>query len=141
MTGAKILTTDDVWMKRNTPSVDDVLKRQNAQANADHRTNLPASTNVDDAINDYLSSDHVGGVHGTSIKFTKGKFTTRDGDEIEEGRKLVVVHDGIHVGFIKFNGPGAPPDTRMVLIFKGQRPPPRDSLGDMDEAAPIPTHT
>lgn len=75
------------------------------------------------------------GVQGTIVKFSKeGKFVKRDGDTIPEGTECVCVYDQIQGGWIKFNGAGQEPERRMGPVFSGFVPPPREELGDDDEA-------
>jgi hypothetical protein len=112
------------------------LKRQRHE----HGVIVPANKTSaiarnDTAVNTYLAEFGVG-MDGTFFKFAKdGKFrTTSDDTEIPEGTELVVVYDQIQAGWIKFNGKGHEPDRRMGPIFDGFMPPPRESLGDMDES-------
>jgi len=72
---------------------------------------------------------------GRQIKFTKGEFITPDDEkEVEDGAEFVAHCDQALVGWIKFNGPGNPPDRNMGMPFDGYVMPSRASLGDDDEA-------
>jgi hypothetical protein len=73
---------------------------------------------------------------GRLIKFSKdGKFVTNDdGEPISEDAEFVAMCDETLVGWIKFNGPDAPPDRHQGLLYDGYVMPPRETLGDADEA-------
>jgi hypothetical protein len=69
------------------------------------------------------------------IKFNKeGKFVTPDTDEeVSNETDFIVLADQTLVGWIRFHK-DAPPDRAMGLLYDGFVMPPRDSLGDTDEA-------
>jgi hypothetical protein len=46
----------------------------------------------------------------------------------------VALADQTLIGYIKFDGDGAPPDRRMGLLYDGFTPPARETLGDLDVA-------
>ena len=52
------------------------------------------------------------------------------GDDID----FTALADQTLIGWIKFNGEGAPPDRHMGLLYDGFLMPSRDSLGDTDQA-------
>jgi hypothetical protein len=45
-----------------------------------------------------------------------------------------VVYDEIRAGWIRFAGKGEQPERKMGPVFNGFVPPPREELGDQDEA-------
>jgi hypothetical protein len=87
----------------------------------------------------FLDDQAGGGLVGRAVKFTKdGAFEISDTSEhIDQETDFVVLADQTLTGWIKFNGKGAPPDRIMGLFYGEPRfiPPPRESLGDTDEAA------
>lgn len=73
---------------------------------------------------------------GTPLRFLKdgGFGCPTEGDrKLAEGTELVAHPEEARGGFRRFNGPGAPPDTRIDRIFGGT-PPHREDLDDLDEA-------
>jgi hypothetical protein len=90
---------------------------------------------ADDYVSRYLDEVSPASLVGRMIKFGKdGKFITPDdGEEISEDTAFVVLADETLVGFVKFNGPGEPPDRVMGLLYGGFTMPARDSLGDLDQ--------
>jgi hypothetical protein len=101
----------------------------------------PKSTAVAKPNGDYVSRylDEVAptNIVGRMIKFSKdGKFVTPDDDgEISEDQDFVCLADETLVGFVKFNGPGEPPDREMGLLYDpGFVMPERDALGDNDQS-------
>jgi hypothetical protein len=85
----------------------------------------------------YLNEIAPSSVVGERIDFNKnGKFVRADTDEeISEETDFVVLADQTMVGWIKFNGPGNPPDQIMGALYDGFVMPRRADLGDNDEAA------
>jgi hypothetical protein len=76
-------------------------------------------------------------IAGRMIKFTKdGTFTVPD-DESTIGEDVLFIANVPEtlIGWIKFNGPGNPPDRHMGLLYDGYRMPSREELGDLDEAS------
>ena len=71
---------------------------------------------------------------GRTVKFTKdGIFaTTDDGTPLSEDKTFVALCDETLVGWIKFNGPGEPPERKCGLLFNGFKMPLRSELGDTD---------
>jgi hypothetical protein len=95
--------------------------------------NVPAVKTGD--VTDYLTE--FVGLGGTAIKFDgkTGKFVrTQDGTPLPENLELVCLFTHAEGGWIRFNGKGNPPDTRMGPIFNGFMPPRREELGDLDES-------
>jgi hypothetical protein len=85
----------------------------------------------------YLDEVAPSGVVGRLIKFSKdGTYiTTDDEKEVPEGAEFILLADDTLVGWIRFNGPGEAPDRAMGLLFDGFEMPPREALGDLDQAA------
>jgi hypothetical protein len=69
------------------------------------------------------------------VKFNKdGKFVVTGTDAvIDENVDFIALCDEVLVGWIKFNGEGAPPDRIQGLLFDGFVMPARAALGDLDE--------
>jgi hypothetical protein len=84
----------------------------------------------------YLDEISPSTIVGRLIKFSKdGKFVTNDdGEPISEDAEFVAMCDETLVGWIKFNGENAPPDRHQGLLYDGFVMPPRESLGDLDQA-------
>jgi hypothetical protein len=84
----------------------------------------------------YLDEIAPSSIVGRLIKFSKdGKFVTSDdGEPIPEGVEFIALCDETLVGWIKFNGEDAPPDRHQGLLYDGYVMPPRESLGDLDQA-------
>jgi hypothetical protein len=83
---------------------------------------------------DYLNE--FVGLGGTNIKFDGkvGKFVcTQDGTPLPDNFELTCLFLLTEGGWIRFNGKGNPPDTRMGQIFGGFMPPRREDLGDLDK--------
>jgi hypothetical protein len=88
-------------------------------------------------VQKYLDEIAPAAVVGRLVKFSKdGQFvTTDDGEPISDVAEFVVLADETLVGWIKFNGPGEPPDRVMGLLHGGFTMPSRDTLGDTDQSA------
>jgi hypothetical protein len=84
----------------------------------------------------YLDEIAPSSIVGRLIKFCKdGRFVTSDdGAPISEDAEFIALCDQTLVGWIKFNGYDAPPDRHQGLLYDGYIMPPRESLGDLDEA-------
>ena len=84
----------------------------------------------------YLDEIAPANIVGRLIKFSKdGKFiTTDDGEAIGDDVDFTALTDQTLVGWIKFNGDGAPPDRAAGLLYDGFIMPSRDALGDDDPA-------
>jgi len=87
-------------------------------------------------IQKYLDEIAPAAVVGRLVKFSKdGQFvTTDDGEPISDVAEFVVLADETLVGWIKFRGPGEPPDRVMGVLYGGFKMPPRDTLGDDDQS-------
>lgn len=135
-------------VKRQPPISEQIRKQQKADAEkttAGVKANLPTPTNggtvlaVPDARTDvqkYLDEIAPASIVGRMIKFNKdGEFATTDDDSVIGGNvDFTALVDQTLIGWIKFNGEGAPPDRHMGLLYEGFVMPARDSLGDLDQA-------
>jgi hypothetical protein len=113
---------------------------------AEIEANLPAPTNgsaaalaVPDNRTDlqrYIDEIAPASIVGRMIKFSKeGEFITTDDDAaIGDDVDFTALVDQTLIGWIKFNGEGAPPDRHMGLLYEGFRMPARDGLGDLDQS-------
>jgi hypothetical protein len=83
----------------------------------------------------YLDEVAPAAIVGRLIKFTReGAFVTADDEaEIPDTADFVALCDQTLVGWLRFNN-DAPPDRRMGLLYNGFVPPPREALGDLDQA-------
>jgi hypothetical protein len=83
----------------------------------------------------YLDDVAPASIVGRLVRFGKeGTFiTVDDGALVPETAEFVVPCDETQVGWVKFNGEGVPPDRVMGLLYDGFVPPPRNTLGDLDE--------
>lgn len=84
----------------------------------------------------YLDSIAPATLAGRLIKFTKdGTWIVTDDDTVIGEDVLFIANiPETMIGYIKFNGPGNPPDKVMGLLYDGFQMPPRESLGNLDEA-------
>jgi hypothetical protein len=83
----------------------------------------------------YLDEVAPSAFSGRLVKFNKdGKFAATDtGDVIDENLDFLAISDETQVGWIRFNGEGAPPDRIQGLLYEGFIMPARDTLGDTDQ--------
>jgi hypothetical protein len=83
----------------------------------------------------YLDEVAPSSIVGRMIKFDRdGNFVTPDDEgEIKEDTDFVVLADQTLVGWIKFN-PDEPPSRAMGALYDGFAMPPRESLGDTNQA-------
>jgi hypothetical protein len=94
---------------------------------------VPATTG---GVSGYLQK-HATPAMGKNIKFDGkmgGYKATSDGSLIKEDTQCVVPYPQIWGGWIKFDGPGNPPDRKMGPLFSGFVPPDRESLGGTDQS-------
>jgi hypothetical protein len=84
----------------------------------------------------YLDSIAPASLAGRLIKFSKdGTWViTDDETKIDEDAHFIPNVPETLIGWIKFNGPGNPPDKEMGLLYDGYQMPPRESLGDLDQS-------
>jgi hypothetical protein len=83
----------------------------------------------------YLDEVAPAGIAGRLVKWTKdGTYvTTDDEQELPEGAEFILLADETQVGWLKFAGPGEPPEKHMGLLFDGFEMLPREDLGDLDQ--------
>lgn len=102
-------------------------------------TNAPATMAVD---NRDVAEKVVDGILQSSISGELAKFDGKEGkfvvseteQELDNVTDYVVYADDTLWGLIKFHEDGTQPDRHQGLLYSGYVPPPRDSLGDLDEA-------
>jgi hypothetical protein len=84
----------------------------------------------------YLDEIAPASIVGRMVKFSKeGQFVVSDDDSvIDEDVDFIALVDQTLIGWIKFNGEGAPPDRTMGLLYDGFVMPARSSLPDLDQA-------
>jgi hypothetical protein len=125
-----------------------IRKQQKADAEretAQRKANLPAPTNSGTAlavpdnrtgVQKYIDEIAPASIVGRMIKFSKdGEFATTDDDAvIGDDVDFTALVDQILIGFIRFNGEGAPPDRVMGLLYEGFMMPSRKSLGNLDQS-------
>ena len=58
--------------------------------------------------------------------------TPDDGEPVPDDTDFTALCDQTMIGFIRFNGEGAPPDYKMGLLYDGFVMPKRETLGDTD---------
>ena len=105
-----------------------------AQAVAPIRA-VPAIPDNRSAREKYLDEVAPSGVVGRLIKFSKeGKFTFADtGETVSEGEDFVCMCDETLVSWVRFND-GEPPTRIGGLLYQDFVLPPREQLGDNNEA-------
>ena len=125
-----------------------IRKQQKADAEQNAvktKANLPAPTDaataltVPDnrtAIQHYLDVIAPASIVGRMAKFSKdGDWVITDDDTvIGDDVDFIALVDQTLIGYIKFNGEGAPPDRIMGLLYDGFVMPERKTLGDLDQA-------
>ncbi len=135
-------------MASRIPSTEQIRKQQKAEAEKETaaiKANLPKATNGGTAlavpdgrttIQKYVDEIAPASIVGRMVKFSKeGKFVVSDDDSvISDEVDLIALVDQTLIGWIKFNGEGAPPDRIMGLLYDGFVMPPRTSLPDLDQA-------
>jgi hypothetical protein len=109
-----------------------VLEQQRNEGGMPARVPAATPVSTDGSIDAFLVS-HAGGGGATFFRFTKGAYTTRDGEEVALKTEFTCPYDAIQVGWIRFRGKGNPPDRHMGPLFGGFVEPPRESLGDQDQ--------
>jgi hypothetical protein len=126
-------------------SVGQILEEQKRQADKDKAASngsapVPRGNGSAVAIPDnrdimdrYLDDVAPATAPGRGIKFSKGKFVFTDNDEaVPEGAIYKALCDQTLIAWLKFHGPGVPPDKIAGLLYQGFDLPPRDALGDND---------
>ena len=111
------------------------IKANPPAASTNGKTALAVPDNRTD-VQRYLDEIAPASIVGRMIKFTKnGEYATADDDAvISDDTDFVALVDQTLIGFIKFNGEGAPPDRVMGLLYEGFVIPPRESLPDQDQS-------
>jgi hypothetical protein len=143
------MSAETVSIKRKPPTAEQIRKQQKAdaeKASAQVKANLPAPTNssatalaVPDNRTDvqkYIDEIAPASIVGRMVKFSKdGEFATTDDDAvIGDDVDFTALVDQTLIGWIKFNGEGAPPDRHMGLLYEGFMMPARESLGNLDQS-------
>lgn len=137
---------------RTPPTPQQIMAEQKRQAEKDYQAaqarlpakepKLPAkilTITVPDKTpaQSYLDEIAPASIVGRMIKFNikENAFVTPDDDEkIADAINFTALCDQTLVGWIKFNGEGTAPDRAMGLLYDGFILPPRESLGDDDQA-------
>jgi hypothetical protein len=87
------------------------------------------------AIARYLDDIAPMQLAGRMVKFKDGTFAVPDDEStIDENIDFIALVPETLIGRIKFNGAGNPPSKEMGLLYDGYQMPPRESLGDNDQA-------
>lgn len=99
----------------------------------------PLTPVTDDPLQDYLDTYATPTVPGISFRFNgkDAKYILLNGDPmpLKETDTFVFLNDQVWAGWIKFARDGETPPARVQgLLSDGFRLPPRESLGDTDEA-------
>ncbi len=133
--------------KRKIPTAAEALARQKSDhepggfavkpqstAVAKPATQAVAVGDTRDSVAQYLDEVAPASIVGRMVKFSKdGQFVTHDdGEPIDDNAEFAALCDETLVGWIKFNGPGEPPDRIMGLLYGGFQMPPTDGLSDRD---------
>src|SRR5262249_18599127 len=89
-----------------------------------------------DYVSRYLDEVAPANIVGRMIKFSKEAtfVTPDDGNEVSPDQDFIALCDETWVGWVKFNGPGEPPDRIGGLLYDGFILPERDTLGDTDQS-------
>jgi hypothetical protein len=84
----------------------------------------------------YLDEVAPQSIVGTMIKFSKdGEFVRQDTEEVIDGEHdYLALCDQTLIGWLKFKGEGEAPEREMGLLYGGYQIPPREDLGDLNEA-------
>jgi hypothetical protein len=135
--------------KRQPPSPEQIRAQQKATAEKETaavKANLPAPTaaratavalpDSRTEVQRYLDDIAPASIVGRMVKFTKdGDFVTTDDDEkIGDDTDFIALADQTLIGWLRFNGAGAPPDRVMGLLYEGFVMPPRETLGHLNPA-------
>jgi hypothetical protein len=89
-------------------------------------------------VQKYVDEIAPANIVGRMVKFSKdGEFVTADDDEPIDGAvEFVALCDEVLIGWIRFHRDGeTPPDRVQGLLYDGFVMPPRNTLGDTDQAA------
>jgi len=99
------------------------VKNRNGSSNEEYRAR-------------YMRDLSGGANPGRKVKFTKdGEFvTTDDGLPLPKSATYRFLGDETEISWIKFDGPGVPPERHGGLLYSDYRLPDRGGLGDDDES-------
>jgi hypothetical protein len=102
--------------------------------NKNQLTVLPADVDPFAAIADATAPQHI--LPGsTLLKFIKGDWIAGQNSEpIKLGTKALAAMDEYVCGWVKWQG-NKPKEHIMARIARGEAPPPRDALGDLDQSS------
>jgi hypothetical protein len=97
---------------------------------------IPARSSNEEYRARYVRELSGGANPGRKVKFTKdGEFVTADdGLSLPKAATYRFLGDETEISWIKFNGPGTPPERRGGLLYSDYRLPDRGDLGDDDES-------
>jgi hypothetical protein len=141
----KIRTTEQVLaeQKHQTEALKEA-KRQHEAAEAAKKEmvpvtppQVPAPPDTRTEVQKYLDEIAPASIVGRLIKFSKeGIFVTADdGEAIDADAEFIALCDQTLIGWIKFSHEdGVPPERIQGLLFDGFVMPPREALGDLDQA-------
>jgi hypothetical protein len=145
----KIRTTEQVLaeQKHQTEALKEARKQHEAAEAAKKEivpaTPPPTAVALPDTrtpVQRYLDDIAPANIVGRLLKFTReGLFITADDDKpVDTDAEFIVLADETLIGWIKFGprdaDPPEPPQRAQGLLFDGFILPPRESLGDMDQA-------
>ena len=115
------------------PTAEQVTARQRAEGGLSPKSEVPAVVNSDTNIDQFLT-EFAGGGGATFVRFTKGQYLDRDGEQLAQKTEFICPYEMIQVGWIRFNGKGNLPTRHMSPLFGGFLPPPRTELGDANKS-------
>jgi hypothetical protein len=133
-------------MPRTSEQIRKQQKADAAKEASKVKANLPASTNSGDTVlatldtrtdvQRYLDEIAPASIVGRLVKFNKdGQFITSDDDTvIGDDVDFTALVDQTLIGWVKFGADGEAPVRHMGLLYDGFVMPPRDSLGDLNQA-------
>jgi hypothetical protein len=98
---------------------------------------LPAPV-TDDPLQDYLDATTTPTIPGIMFRFNgkDAKYVQLNGEPlgVKDDAAFFFLCDQVWGGWINFDRNGGPPTRVQGLLNDGFRPPPRESLGDLDES-------
>jgi hypothetical protein len=138
-TNRETLYMQNTNANKRAPTARELVAAKRAQAPTAPPAPAPSTAVAVKSNQDYRSRylDEVApaSIVGRMVKFSKqGTFITPDDEqELSEDAEFVALCDQTLIGWVKFNGPGEPPDREMGLLYDNYVMPPREALGDLDE--------
>lgn len=81
-----------------------------------------------DIYEQYGEEINARNIVGELLRFSKGDWSTANGEEFPIGKKMIVNMDQLLFGWIRWEDQ-KPVDQRMGLLIEGFRPPARNTLG------------